>query len=191
MRGGRHSYSWRWNRESKQAESIGLIKLLSSWKTRWAAVALALSLPLLLCLSPLLPTLSGLPSLVTASLLLVVVDGYDQASSAFARNLVSLVNLVAVERGTRCWRPISESFDVLFIREANTVLFAVPKRFSHRERKLEFIVGRVSMIQVLSNRREKNGEAEFFLESCHYPVNDNWIIVDMCIEKKFRYNLWN
>lgn len=29
------------------------------------------------------------------------------------------------------------------------------------------------MIQVLSNRREKNGEAEFFLESCHYPVNDN------------------
>lgn len=116
MRGGRHSYSWRWNRESKQAESIGLIKLLSSWKTRWAAVALALSLPLLLCLSPLLPTLSGLPSLVTASLLLVVVDGYDQASSLFARNLVSLVNLVAVERGTRCWRPISESFDVLFIR---------------------------------------------------------------------------
>lgn len=49
MHGGRHSYSWRWNRESKQAESIGLIKLLSSWKTRWAAVALALSLPLLLC----------------------------------------------------------------------------------------------------------------------------------------------
>lgn len=39
------------------------------------------------------------------------------------------------------------------------------------------------MIQVLSNRREKNGEAEFFLESCYYPVNDNWIIVDMYREK--------
>lgn len=64
--------------------------------------------------SPHLPTLSELPSLVTASLLLLV-HGYDRASSAFARNLVSLVNLVAVERGTRCWRPISKSFDVLFI----------------------------------------------------------------------------
>lgn len=47
------------------------------------------------------------------------------------------------------------------------------------------------MIQVLSNRREKNGEAECFLESCYYPVNDNWIIVDMCIEEKLRYNLLN
>lgn len=103
MSGGRHSYSWRWNRESKQAESIGLIKLLSSWKTRWAAVALPLPLLLLL----LCRRLFSLPYPdCQASWPPLVVDGRP-ASSAFARNLVSPVNLVAVERGTRCWRPIS------------------------------------------------------------------------------------
>lgn len=135
MSGGRHSYSWRWNRESKQAESIGLIKLLSSWKTRWAAVALPLPLLLLL----LCRRLFSLPYPdCQASWPPLVVDGRP-ASSAFARNLVSPVNLVAVERGTRCWRPISPwiVWRLIYIAcTLYTVLFAVvTMRFPHREEK--------------------------------------------------------
>lgn len=127
MSGGRHSYSWRWNRESKQAESIGLIKLLSSWKTRWAAVALPLPL-LLLCRRlfslpypdcqaswpPLSPTswwMAGQPR-----------PHSPATSSAPSISLRSSVELVVDDRS------LSESFDVLFIRipcRLYTVLFAV------------------------------------------------------------------
>lgn len=87
--------------------------------------------------SPLLPALSGLPSLVTASLSYLVAGQprphSPATSSAPSISLRSSVELVVDDRS------LSESFDVLFIRipcRLYTVLFAVvTKRFPHREEK--------------------------------------------------------
>jgi len=76
------------------------MKLLSSWKTGRAAVALD---PFLLRISSLFPLSSSLHFLAFAVPLL---GSLGQASSfTFAHNLVNFVNRAAVSRSARCLRP--------------------------------------------------------------------------------------
>lgn len=126
-------------------------------------MALALSPPLLHFSLP----YPDCQSLVTASLLLVV-DGHDDARPRPHSPATSSASSISLRS-----RLGTSVVDDRSLNRLTSYLFASRfyLRFSHRERKLEFIVGRGSCLRgvryddsgtVLWNWREKNSEAEFF-----------------------------